>query len=60
MKRASAILGSALFLLVAPGTLALYVPCALNRWRLAPALFGFFPLRIIAALMILAGPSGAA
>ena len=55
MKRASAILGSAIFLVVAPGTLAIYVPWAVTHWRFSPALLGFFSLRIIGALMIAAG-----
>jgi len=55
MKRASAILGSAIFLVVAPGTLAVYVPWTLCGWRFAPPLFGLFPFRILGALMIVAG-----
>ena len=57
MKRASAILGSAIFLVVAPGTLAVYVPWALCSWRFAPPLLGFFPFRILGTLMIAAGLS---
>lgn len=52
MKRASAILGSAIFLVVAPGTLAIYVPWAVTHWRFGPALLG---VRIIGGLMIAAG-----
>ncbi len=55
MKRASAILGSAIFLVVAPGTLAIYVPWAVTHWHFGPALLGVFFLRIIGALMIAAG-----
>jgi len=55
MKRAGAIFGSAIFLVVAPGTLAVYVPWAICHWHFAPPLFGFFPFRIIGALMIAAG-----
>jgi protein-S-isoprenylcysteine O-methyltransferase Ste14 len=55
MKRASAILGSGIFLVIAPGTLAVYVPWAICRWRFAPPLFGLFPVRIIGALMIAIG-----
>ena len=55
MKRASVILGSAVFLVVAPGTLALYVPWTVTHWRVGPALLGFFFFRIIGALMITAG-----
>jgi protein-S-isoprenylcysteine O-methyltransferase Ste14 len=55
MKRASAILGSGIFLVLAPGTLAVYVPWTIYRWRFAPPLLGFFPFRIIGALMIAIG-----
>jgi protein-S-isoprenylcysteine O-methyltransferase Ste14 len=55
MKRASAIFGSAIFLVVAPGTVAGYVPWTICHWRFAPPLLGFFPFRVIGALTIAAG-----
>jgi protein-S-isoprenylcysteine O-methyltransferase Ste14 len=55
MKRALALLGSAVFLVIAPGTLAVYVPWTFTHWRTAPPLLGFFPLRILGGLMIAAG-----
>jgi len=55
MRRAGAIVGSAVFLLVAPGTVALYIPWILCRWRLAPALLGFLPFRVVGVLMIALG-----
>jgi len=55
MKRASAILGSVIFLVVAPGMVAVYVPWTICYWRFAPPLLGSFPLRIIGALMIATG-----
>jgi protein-S-isoprenylcysteine O-methyltransferase Ste14 len=55
MKRASAIFGSAIFLVVAPGTLAIYLPWTVTRWRFAPPLLGVFSFRIIGALLIAAG-----
>ena len=55
MKRALALLGSAIFLVIAPGTLAVYVPWTFTRWRIAPPLLSFFPLRILGGLMIAAG-----
>ena len=55
MKRAMALLGSAIFLVIAPGTLAVYVPWTFTRWRMAPRLFGFSSLRILGGLMIAAG-----
>jgi hypothetical protein len=55
MKPARAILGSAIFLVVAPGTVAVYFPWTICHWRVAPPLLGFLPFRIIGALMIAAG-----
>jgi protein-S-isoprenylcysteine O-methyltransferase Ste14 len=55
MRRVLALLGSAIFLVVAPGTLAVYMPWTLTHWRMTPALPGFFPLRILSGLLILAG-----
>jgi protein-S-isoprenylcysteine O-methyltransferase Ste14 len=55
MKRASAIIGSAIFLVIAPGTITVYLPWAITRWRFAPALLGIFAFRMLGALMIVAG-----
>jgi protein-S-isoprenylcysteine O-methyltransferase Ste14 len=55
MKRVSALLGSAIFLVIAPGTLAIYGPWAITRWRFAPPLLGVSSLRILGALMIVGG-----
>jgi protein-S-isoprenylcysteine O-methyltransferase Ste14 len=55
MKLTSATFGSAIFLVVAPGTIAVYLPWAICRWRFLPPLFGFLPFRVIGALMITAG-----
>jgi protein-S-isoprenylcysteine O-methyltransferase Ste14 len=55
MKRALAILGSAIFLVIAPGTLAGYGPWAICGWRMAPPFFGFFPIRMVGVLLIAAG-----
>jgi len=55
MDRVSAIVGSAVFLAVAPGTLALYIPWAICRWHFAPPLLGFPPFRVIAMPMMAAG-----
>jgi protein-S-isoprenylcysteine O-methyltransferase Ste14 len=55
MKRASALLGSAIFLVIAPGTLAIYGPWAMTRWRFGPPLLGVSSLRILGALMIVGG-----
>src|SRR4030095_16533026 len=55
MKRALALLGSAIFLVLAPGPPAVSVPLTFPRWQTAPPLLGFFPLRILGGLMIAAG-----
>ncbi len=55
MKRPGAILGSAIFLVVAPGTLAVYLPWTISRWHFEPPLLGFFLFRVIGVLMIAAG-----
>jgi protein-S-isoprenylcysteine O-methyltransferase Ste14 len=39
VQRTAAIIGSAIFLVIAPGTLAVYVPWSLTHWQVAPALF---------------------
>jgi protein-S-isoprenylcysteine O-methyltransferase Ste14 len=55
MKRISAILGSLLFLVVAPGIVAGLVPWAISGWQWSPALFGIEPLRWIGGALIVAG-----
>jgi protein-S-isoprenylcysteine O-methyltransferase Ste14 len=55
MKRPGAILGSTIFLVIAPGTIAGYLPWTICQWRVAPPLFGFFSFRIAGVLMIAAG-----
>lgn len=53
MRRAVAIIGSTIFLVIAPGTLAVFVPWYLTRWRFAPALF---PIAgVLGAALIVAG-----
>jgi protein-S-isoprenylcysteine O-methyltransferase Ste14 len=55
MKRAGAIFGSAIFLVVAPGLLAVYIPWTVCHWHFAAPFFGSVFFRIIGALMIAAG-----
>jgi protein-S-isoprenylcysteine O-methyltransferase Ste14 len=52
MRRAAAIAGSAVFLVIAPGTLALYLPWLFSHWQIAPPLLGFFPFRGLGVLLI--------
>ena len=53
MQRAAAIIGSAIFLVIAPGTLAVYVPWYLTHWHFAPPLFPI--ARVLGAALIVAG-----
>ena len=53
MQRAAAIIGSAIFLVIAPGTLAVYVPWNLTHWHFAPPLFPI--ARVLGAALIVAG-----
>ena len=53
MQRAAAIIGSAIFLVIAPGTLAVFVPWYLTAWHFAPPLFPI--ARVLGAALIVAG-----
>ena len=55
VHKIAAIIGSAIFLVIAPGTLAVYVPWRMTRWHFAPALLGFSGFRVIGAIMVVAG-----
>jgi hypothetical protein len=55
MTRVSAVVGSALFLVIAPGVLAGLVPWWMTRWQMQEPFFGFWPWRVAGALLILAG-----
>jgi protein-S-isoprenylcysteine O-methyltransferase Ste14 len=54
-SRAANVLGSLLFLVVAPGTLAVLLPWEISRWRLGPPLLGWTWLRALGAVLILLG-----
>jgi protein-S-isoprenylcysteine O-methyltransferase Ste14 len=53
MRRAPALIGSAIFLVIAPGTLAGAVPWYFTEWRFQPALFPI--ARVIGGILIAAG-----
>jgi len=55
MHRPNAILGSFVFLLIAPGVVAGVVPWWISRWQVHPPLLGISVLRILGALLIVAG-----
>ena len=53
-RRALAVLGSAVFLVIAPGIVAGLAPWWISRWEFGPPLLGFWPGRIVGALLICA------
>ncbi len=55
MSRVSAVLGSLVWLVLAPGTVALYVPWALTRWQAGPPLFDGEASRWLGGLLIVLG-----
>jgi protein-S-isoprenylcysteine O-methyltransferase Ste14 len=54
MRRLLAIIGSALFFVIAPCTVAGWVPWWISRWQVEPPFFGLLPLRIAGGVLILA------
>jgi protein-S-isoprenylcysteine O-methyltransferase Ste14 len=57
MRRILAVLGSALFLLIAPGVVAGLVPWWISKWKVQLPLFGFRPVRVCGFLLIVTGVS---
>jgi protein-S-isoprenylcysteine O-methyltransferase Ste14 len=55
MTRTRAILGSLLFLVVAPGTVAGLVPWWISRWRVQRPFLGAAELRLVGAVLLVAG-----
>jgi protein-S-isoprenylcysteine O-methyltransferase Ste14 len=55
MRRFFAVFGSALFLLIAPGTVAGYVPWRISGWRIQTPLLHYLPFRWLGVLLIVAG-----
>src|SRR5215831_9417107 len=58
MQRVSAVLGSALFFLVAPCVLAGLIPWSMTHWEFKPAFFGLEGARWVGVLLILLGLPG--
>ena len=58
MQRVSAVLGSALFFLVAPCVLAGLIPWSMTRWEFRPPLFDLDATRAVGILLIVAGLPG--
>jgi protein-S-isoprenylcysteine O-methyltransferase Ste14 len=55
MKRPLAILGSLVFLLLAPGVVAGLVPWWISDWRMQPPFFGLALFRVLGVALIAAG-----
>jgi len=55
MRRLLAIVGSAVFLVLAPGTVAGLVPWWISRWRVDRLMNGWLPLRFLGGLLIFMG-----
>lgn len=53
-RRVFAVLGTAVFLVLAPGTFDVYVSWAISRWRVHAPFPGFTALRIVGGLLIAA------
>ena len=57
-RRAATLAGSALFLILAPGTFAGYIPWLISRWRFDHDFGGSLLVRAAGALLILLGLAG--
>jgi protein-S-isoprenylcysteine O-methyltransferase Ste14 len=55
MRRVFAALGSALFFVLAPGTVAGLVPWLISRWRFETLVAGWPSLRVVGGLLVIAG-----
>jgi len=55
MRRIVSILGTALFLLLAPGTVAVLVPYWITHWRFESGQMSWLPLRVFGGLLIAIG-----
>jgi protein-S-isoprenylcysteine O-methyltransferase Ste14 len=58
MSKAIAVLGSALFFVIAPLVLAGFVPWWVTHWEFRPAFFGVDLTRILGGMLIIAGVPG--
>lgn len=54
-RRVLAVLGSAVFLVLAPGTVAVLVPWWISGWRVGASFPGFTVVRVVGVLLIVAG-----
>jgi protein-S-isoprenylcysteine O-methyltransferase Ste14 len=54
-SRALPLLGTAIFLFVAPGTVAGYIPWLIGKWRVHAPFFGFTAIRVLGGVLVAAG-----
>jgi protein-S-isoprenylcysteine O-methyltransferase Ste14 len=57
-RKARAVLGSILFFVIAPGTVAGWIPRAISGWRFEPPFFGLHATRVVGSVFIAAGTAG--
>lgn len=55
---ARTVIGTSLFFLIAPGTVAGWIPYALTRWRIQPPLLGWSAVRVVGGLVVALGAAG--
>src|SRR5262245_45547813 len=58
IRKAAAIVGSAIFLVIAPGFVAGLAPWWISHWRFEPAFLGWQPLRWAGGILLLLGAAG--
>ena len=58
MRKLLAIIGSAIFLVLAPGFVAGLVPWWISHWRVSPALLGVPLIRVAGGILIALGATG--
>jgi protein-S-isoprenylcysteine O-methyltransferase Ste14 len=56
-RRVFAVVGTAVFLVIAPGIVAGVIPWWISGWRVGTPFLGFMPFRVIGAVLIVAGIS---
>ena len=58
MRRTWSIVGSALFLVLAPATVTVLVPYWISRWQFDTGPMAWLPLRVLGGLLIVVGAAG--
>jgi protein-S-isoprenylcysteine O-methyltransferase Ste14 len=57
-RRVPSIVGSAIFLVIAPGSVAGWVPWWISGWRMQPPFFGLVIFRFLGAILVAVGATG--